>query len=206
MLVTAYMRIAYADEALASAAGAPRDVERRVKRAIQSRAAHRLLSSILERERIDASLRLVHSPNGKPLLYRAHEPSLIAVSLSHSRAISACAISDQGAIGIDVEFRADRPFPALAATAFGPAEQRVVAREGRSAFYRIWTLREALAKAPLDGLARLTDGRDYFADALATGSWRTVIDNQDWLFWTGVLPEDYAIALALTPRPPLPGS
>jgi len=158
---------------------------------------------MLARERLDASLRLVHGADGKPLLYREDEPSPIAVALSHSRTVAACAITDRGAIGIDVEFRADRPFQTLAATAFGPAEQRVVAQKGRSAFYRIWTLREALAKAPPDGLARLTDGRDYFADAPDTGSWRTVIDNQEWLFWTGVLPDNYAIAVGLAPRSPL---
>jgi phosphopantetheinyl transferase len=117
--------------------------------------------------------------------------------------IAACAITNLGTIGIDVEFRAGRSFPAIAAAAFGPGEQRVVTREGGSAFYRIWSLREALAKARLNGIERLTDGCDYFADAPGTGTWSTVIDNQRWMFWTGILPGNYAAATAIAPRSPI---
>jgi hypothetical protein len=177
--------------------------ESRVKRPIQSRAAHRLLISLLRREGLNgASLSLVHSPDGRPLLYRDHEQSSIAVTLSHSRAIAACAFSDLGAIGVDVEFRTNRSFQAIAAIAFGPNEREVVAREGRNAFYRIWTLREALVKASISGIPRLADGCDYFSEAPRMGTWRGVIDNQEWIFRTGVLPNDYAIAVVMAPRSP----
>src|SRR5260221_3912737 len=98
------------------------------------------------------------------------------------------AITDLGAIGIDVEFCADRQFENIATAAVSPAEQRVVARYGRDAFYRIWTLREALAKASRSGVMLLTDRKDYFADSPVMGSWSAVIDNQAWIFWTGALP------------------
>jgi phosphopantetheinyl transferase len=179
---------------------------RRVKRPIQSAAAHDLLNAMLEREHLDtSSLRLVHNNDGRPLLYRDDQLSPIAVSLSHSRAIAACAISDLGTIGIDVEFHADRPFEAIAATVFGPEEQGIIAREGIGAFYRIWTLREALAKAAVGGISRLTDGRDYFAATPNGGLWHSTIDNQNWVFWNDVVADGYAIAVAIAPRAPVPG-
>jgi phosphopantetheinyl transferase len=147
---------------------------------------------------------LVRGHDGRPMLYRDDKLSTIAVSLSHSRAIAACAISALGLVGIDVEFRADRPFEAIAAAAFGPKEQRTVAREGLKAFYRIWTLREALAKAVIGGISRLTDGRDYFGEAPSDGIWSSTIDSQGWVFWSGVIVGDCAIAVAMAPQAPIP--
>ena len=210
MLATAYIRIAPDDDETTPTSGISashpvRPGSRRVKRPIQSAAAHHLLSAILEREHLNAPLlRLVHSSEGRPLLYRDDKLSPIAVSISHSRAIAACAISDLGTIGIDVEFRANRPFEAIAATAFGPEEQRIVTREGLNAFYRIWTLREALAKAAIGGMSRLTDGCDYFAEAPSAGIWHSTIDSQGWVFWSGVIADAYAIAVAMAPQAPVP--
>jgi len=209
MLATAYIRIAPDCEKIRRESGVPvgslAGAGRRIKRPIQSAAAHHLLSAMLEREHLNGpSLRLVHGNDGRPLLYRDDKLSTIAVSLSHSRAIAACAISALGLVGIDVEFRADRPFEAIAATAFGPKEQRAVAREGLKAFYRIWTLREALAKAAIGGISRITDGRDYFGEAPSDDIWRSTIDSQGWVFWSGVIAGDYAVAVAMTPQSPVP--
>ncbi|MBF6568199.1 MAG: 4'-phosphopantetheinyl transferase superfamily protein [Candidatus Binataceae bacterium] len=209
MLVTSYVNIASTNSASMCIHSAPDSgrvpTANRLKRPIQSRAAHELLNALLKREGLDSpSMHLTHDADGRPLLYRGQEPCSIAVGLSHSRTIAACAITDLGAIGIDVEFCADRHFQGIAAAAFGPAEQALVAREGQCAFYRIWTLREALAKADGNGLARLTDGSDYFADAPGIGSWRAIIDGQDWMFWTGVVADKYAGSVAIAPRETLP--
>src|SRR5262245_39289846 len=65
-----------------------------------------------------------------------------SVSLSHSGGWVACAISDAGPLGIDIEVhRSDRNFCGIAAAAFGPGEQSQVANEGAAGFYRIWTLK-----------------------------------------------------------------
>jgi 4'-phosphopantetheinyl transferase len=177
---------------------------RRVRRPIQSLAAHQLLGSMLRREHLhSSSLRLNYGPDGNPLLLCDGAPSSIAVALSHSNSIAACAITDLGAIGIDVEFRAHRQFQRIAATAFGPMEQSIVEREGSSAFYRIWTLREALAKATLRGITMLNDGNDYFADAPQMGIWSSIIDDRPWMFSSAVLPDNYAIAVALAPLSPV---
>jgi len=48
-------------------------------------------------------------------------------------------------------------------------------RRTRGVFNRIWTLREALAKALGIGFPMLADQRDYFADAAASGEWQSII-------------------------------
>ena len=81
--------------------------------------------------------------------------------------------------------------------------ERAVESGGLRAFYRIWTLREALAKACGIGFPMLADGRDYFPEAPNSGNWQGVIDGRRWLFSTGDLPGDYAVAVAIALRSPL---
>ena len=173
----------------------------RVKRPAQSRVARQLLHSLLQRDQLSSpSMHLVQEPDGRPKLYCDNRPSAIAISLSHSRRIAACAMTDLGSIGIDVEFCADRPVEELAAIAFGPEEQHAVARGGLRAFYRIWTMREALVMASRTAAARMTDDCDYFACPPTSGGWCTVLDNQPWVFWSGFLSGNYAFAVALAPQ------
>ncbi len=102
--------------------------------------------------------------NGKPEALFNGAPSPFAISLSHSGPYIACAIAKADALGIDIEVHKDwRDLKNIAELAFGPEEQRMVAREGADAFYRIWTLREALAKATGQGLELAADGVDQFA-------------------------------------------
>ena len=100
-----------------------------------------------------------------------HLPS---VSLSHSGGWLVGAISTEGAIGVDIEqHRPDRDFIALASAAFGPQECRLVESGGGPEFYRIWTLREAMAKARGVGLALVVDGRDHVtANAVGLSRWQ----------------------------------
>ena len=91
----------------------------------------------------------------------------------------------------------------IASYAFGPQEQRVVKSDGPRAFYRIWTLREAFAKARGLGFSILADGRDYFPEAPDSGIWQATIDGGRWLFSTGDLPGDCAVAVAITPQSPI---
>jgi len=168
---------------------------------MQSRAARQLLHSLLERDQLSSpSIRLVRDSGGRPQLYHENQPSGIAISISHSRQIAACAMTDLGSIGIDVEFCAHRQIEDLAAFAFGPEEQHAVARGGLRAFYRIWTMREAFVKASRIATARITDDCDYFAKPPGTGRWCTVLDNEPWVFWSGFLPGNYSFAVALAPR------
>lgn len=87
-------------------------------------------------------------------------------SLAHSRQMAACAAGD-GKIGIDIEYiDPSRAVLALARAAFGTREQEVVELQGIEAFYRIWCLREAYAKATGDGFSIVVDGIDRFEDPL----------------------------------------
>ncbi len=139
---------------------------------------------------------------GKPILRSDDGRPPIAVSLSHCRTMAACAIADGGPVGIDIEYCAPgRPFMDIAATAFGENERRAVEIGGVAAFYRIWTLREALAKATGVGLSMVMDGRDYFALPQTSATWRAEIEGQDWLFRAGALAGTYALGLAVAARP-----
>lgn len=136
--------------------------------------------------RADWSVRV--DARGKPWL--ADGP---AVSLSHSGGMVAAAVAESGELGIDIERHRHRDLAALAAAAFGPREQAAVAAGGTAAFFRIWTLREALAKATGAGLAEAADGLDQVADGLAEGCWQA----GPWCLAHLRPTADYSLAVAL---------
>jgi 4'-phosphopantetheinyl transferase len=177
--------------------------DRRWQRRAQRSATHSLLRDLLAREAgcSDDSWQLLAVGPEKPKLLTTDGPSAIDVSLSHSRSIAAAAITDLGAIGIDVEYRAPaRSIHEIAAYAFGPQERQVIQSGGLRAFYRIWTLREALAKARGIGFPMLADRRDYFAQTPTSGAWQNIIDGERWSFCAVELETDYAVAVAMAPR------
>ena len=107
---------------------------------------HALLSGVTGRD--DWVVRTAAS--GKPYLLDDGP----AISLSHSGEMIAAAVDLAGRpLGIDLECHKPRDFHAIAAQWFGPHERAAVARTGMAAFYRIWTAREARAKALGTGLA-----------------------------------------------------
>ena len=112
-------------------------------------------------------------PKGRPFIRAANCRRPTSISLSHSRGWLAGALSTDTAIGIDIEYhRPDRDFAALASAAFGPQERRLVEGGGITEFYRIWTLREAMAKALGIGLGLVTDGRDHVTpNAVEARNW-----------------------------------
>jgi phosphopantetheinyl transferase len=175
-------------------------IDRRSRREMQRLALASLLSDMLNRVPGMAPSRwhLHRDAGGAPRLV-VSDP-IISVSFSHSGPLAMVALTDLGEIGVDAEHQRPRPISELAAYAFGRCEQRAVEVGGRAAFYRIWTLREALSKARGVGFPMLTDGRDYFSDAPTGGCWQTRIDQQRWLFWTGKVESDYALSIALAPR------
>jgi 4'-phosphopantetheinyl transferase len=186
----------------AAVAHAHRSARRRVQRS----ATESLLGDLLEcmSGRPSSCWQVTRNQDGKPTLVTSDNQSAIDVSLSHSGPRTLAGITDLGKIGVDLEHRAPRrSISEIAAYAFGPLEQRVVESGGPGAFYRIWTLREALAKACGIGFPMLTDGHDYFPEALNSDSWQTAIDGRQWLFSTGDLPDDYAFSVAIALRSPL---
>jgi 4'-phosphopantetheinyl transferase len=103
-----------------------------------------------------------------------------AISVSHTRAMVACGLATAGEFGIDVEAHRPRAFRAIADWSFGEVERRAVEAGQAPAFYRIWTLREAMSKATGEGLSLVTDGHDRSAGP-DDGIWQTRLDGQDWL-------------------------
>ena len=179
--------------------------QHRSRRQVQRAATESLLGDLLE---LVAGSPLSHwqvirNQDGKPMLVDSDGQSAIEASLSHSGPLALVGITDLGEIGVDLEFRTPgRSISEIAAYAFGQHERTMVESAGPSAFYRIWTLREALAKACGIGFPMLTDGRDYFGQAPKTGTWQGDIDGRQWLFSSGELLGDYAFAVAIAPRSP----
>lgn len=130
---------------------------------------------------------------GKPL---ALGPLPRHVSITHSRDIIAVAASAVGPVGIDIEYRdPTRDLGQLAKAAFGIEECRAVASGGLSAFYRIWTVREAISKATGDGMALVTDRTDRVPAAMADGTF--VPARGDWVLVHDVIAQDFSLALAV---------
>ena len=130
---------------------------------------------------------------GKPV---ARGAAVRHISIAHTGNIVAAAASAVGAIGIDVEYRdPDRDLNRLALAAYGPAECQAVTRYGVSAFYRIWTLREAISKATGDGMALVTDRIDRVPICMMDGS--LVAAGDEWLFAHEVIAQDFSLALVV---------
>lgn len=102
----------------------------------------------------------------------------IWISFSHSGDWVACGLTTAGPIGIDIEaHKADRNLTEIAKLGFGPYE-RQRCQDNIQEFYRIWTCREAIAKATGAGLVQATDHQDYADTGPQSGSWRT--GDQAW--------------------------
>lgn len=111
------------------------------------------------------SLRFVRDERGRPELAGSGGPSF---SLSHTDGMVACAVSESGTVGVDVEGDRGRiDIHGIAGRFFAPAEARAVRERGAGAFTRIWTLKEAFLKATGEGLRRPLDSFQFSLDPLA---------------------------------------
>ncbi len=178
-------------------------MNRRHRRETHRRARPSMLAKLLESRqssRTVPSVQLTVDRRGKPELTVDGES--VGVSFSHSGPLTLAGITDLGRIGVDVEYQAPgRAFRDLAGYAFGAREQAAVRSAGASCFYRIWTLREAMSKVTGAGFSLVTDGQDYFPDALDSNCWQSTIDGRRWLFSTGELARSYTISVALSLDP-----
>lgn len=173
------------------------------RRQAQGLAARALLRAMLERysDYPGHTWSITRDSRGKPSARRPDGGEPINISLSHSRGMAACALTDQGDIGIDVEYlKPMRPVIEIAAAAFGQRETQLVMAGGPTAFYRIWTLREALAKAFGAGFAMLTDQTDYFGDAPVAAVWQSSVASRRVLLRYQSIRHFYGMAVALIPR------
>jgi phosphopantetheinyl transferase len=73
---------------------------------------------------------------------------------------------------------------------------------GIGAFYRIWTLREAIAKARGQGLALAADGLDRVHEGPDVGQWFATLDQAAWSLSHNLIDEDTSFATAVVlPEP-----
>ena len=171
-----------------------------------------LLRAILQHETgvPGGEWRLEKDSAGRPSLLGRGGTGGPFLSLSHSHGLCAMALSGGRRIGLDIEARRPRrSFGTIADWAFGPGERRAVRAEGLDAFYRIWTIREAFAKATGIPLLDL-NGKDISCEAQAVadaGDGRSFWRIGHWLL-DGT--HDIAIALesidkyGLDPMPSFP--
>jgi len=128
-------------------------------------------------------------------------------SLSHTRGLVACAVTERRALGIDVEAAA-RPAPMeVAERCFTPGERHDIGAAAPSdrarRFFEYWTLKEAYAKARGLGLWLPFDRFEFRREA--GEAWRVIAldpqpaDDGDWWFRAWSTPMHQA-ALALGTR------
>ncbi len=99
-------------------------------------------------------IRLATTPGKKPRITNAG--TCIDVSLSHTSGLVACAVARGCDVGIDVEKITDVDRSEVALPVFAADELAWILHDDRadvaSAFYRVWTLKEAVLKATGEGL------------------------------------------------------
>ena len=141
--------------------------------------------------------RIVTEASGRPVAVNETGVAGPSVSLSHSGGWIAAAVCTVGTVGIDVEaHRPSRNFAGIAGVAFGPAECARAAA-GKEEFYRIWTLREAMAKATGVGITQVADRKDRVADGPGEGAWTTEVEGRHWLLVHTVPSPALNLALAV---------
>jgi 4'-phosphopantetheinyl transferase len=163
------------------------------RRAQALRARTLLRAALAETYAVPASVwRLEAGPHGAPVA-AVGAGIRCFVSLAHSKDVIACAFAEDGPIGIDVEaVDTSRAIDGIAQAAFGPGECAAVARGGTEEFYRIWTRREAYAKATGRGFAGLVDGIDLPEVSARSGD----CDRPGWRFAGWRLPCGYWLGFA----------
>ena len=120
----------------------------------QSRRAHRLLETVLERDypQVRAPFLLEKDENGKPFLSECRD---IYVNLSHSGPYAACAVGD-GPVGVDVEAWRKRSRWEGIIKKLHPGEREDLWKTGEAErekqFVNLWVLKESFLKAEGKGL------------------------------------------------------
>lgn len=173
---------------------------RQAQAARNSLAARAGLRALLNHVAAATTWRLEADARGKPHAL-ASDGRTRAISLSHSGEWVACAVGTAPAIGIDIERIRPRDFATLAARSFGADEAAWTGNDAYR-FYKLWTLREAMAKATGEGLRQAAGGGALIDDTTGEGFWR----QPNWSLFHALLSAenaaDYSLAIAAhTPAP-----
>lgn len=153
-------------------------------------------------------IRLQYGPEGKPSLAPGHgsRAERLQFNVAHSHEVALLALAWEAALGVDVEYMrqlndaeqiARRFFSAQEVASFveTPAEQK------RTAFFRIWTRKEAFIKAIGKGLSQRLDAFNVMAEDGHALDY-VVLDNKPtrWRLWDLHAGAHYGAALAVWTR------
>lgn len=168
-------------------------------------AAHGLVRALLGRYvgAEPAALEFVAGERGKPRL-AAPGPSF---NLSHAGGWVVLAVAEAGEVGVDVEVMSrGEAWREVAAAALGPSEagwlRGLPEFEQEPAFYRLWTAKEAVAKAAGEGLS-LPPVEIVVAplDVVGTGESEVAVRGCRWWLRSLALAPDAVAAVACERRP-----
>ncbi len=110
-----------------------------------------------------------YGARGKPRVANVSSPRILEFNVSHSGELALLAITSAGRVGVDVEqVRMDFDYEEIADRFFSPAEKDLLSTLSedikRETFFRIWTRKEAYAKARGEGLALPMDQWEVTAE------------------------------------------
>ncbi|MGE4281545.1 MAG: 4'-phosphopantetheinyl transferase superfamily protein [Magnetospirillum sp.] len=147
---------------------------------------------------------------GKPEVAAPAWPRRLRLNLSHTRGLAAAVLTEDGDVGVDVEWLDRRPVEeGLAPRFFAAAECAQLAamapQDRHHGFLALWTLKEAYVKAIGKGLAQPLDSFAFTLDPLGVSFDDDLADDPcRWLFRR--LQPSPAHILALALRHPDPAS
>lgn len=156
-----------------------REVDRRTF--VQAHTFKRLLISHYDSTTAPGDWRFVRSPHGKPNLDPAHHYQF---NLSHSGPCLAVALADFP-VGVDIERQRElNDGEALAAEVFHPQEREWLAGRGcfYTAFFRLWTVKEAVLKALGTGFS--TPPASFCCEILSDESASATVNGSRWHCWS----------------------
>jgi 4'-phosphopantetheinyl transferase len=142
------------------------------------------------------AIQFIYSEHHKPFLAPAHHSS-IQFNLTHSSDTAVIAVNKQFAVGVDIEKMKPKEMLPLAKRFFSQQEYTALstlpAQEQITAFYRLWSRKEALIKAVGKGLfIPLSSFSVSHDDKLE----EITLENERWSLVTLPLLKDYQTALA----------
>jgi 4'-phosphopantetheinyl transferase len=173
-------------------------------------AAHALLRRSLSRRiEVDpAAWRFVRLDHGRPEIAEPSSAARLRFSLSHTRAIAACAVTSELDVGFDIEEQ--RRAPLEVADRFAPSELADIlacrADQRDERFFSYWTLKESYLKARGLGLAIALDQVVFdlgSAPVRASFGADCADDARAWCFESWAIEGSYRAALAVRSQAPV---
>ncbi len=118
----------------------------------------------------------------------------IFFNISHSGDYVLCAFSEEGPVGVDVEYVQTIDLNVFSRVLSGKEKCRLLENENRTSFfYYLWTRKEAVAKADSRGTSVVMNDLDVLEDEV-------MVPPRKWHLATVVLPDNYMAHVATTTR------